>query len=72
MYDNTLGVPFFVGTRRAFEEHVRRYGINFRSAVDIGGSDVSEKAGQCRNRFGDRREQSLLLRLLRWSASHAQ
>ncbi|MBA2592481.1 MAG: class I SAM-dependent methyltransferase [Gammaproteobacteria bacterium] len=36
MYDATLGVPFFVGTRRAFEELVRRYGINFRSAADIG------------------------------------
>ena len=36
MYDATLGVPFFVGVRRAFEELVRRYGINFRSAADIG------------------------------------
>jgi len=36
MYDNTLGVPFFFGTRRAFEELGRRYGINFRSAADIG------------------------------------
>jgi SAM-dependent methyltransferase len=36
MYDATLGGPFFVGTRRAFEELVRRYGINFRSAADIG------------------------------------
>ncbi|MCI0426609.1 MAG: methyltransferase domain-containing protein [Nitrospiraceae bacterium] len=36
MYDATLGVPFFVGTRRAFEQLVRRYGINFRSAADIG------------------------------------
>lgn len=36
MYDATLGVPFFVGARRAFEELVRRYGINFRSAADIG------------------------------------
>jgi hypothetical protein len=36
MYDNTLGAPFFVGTRRAFEELVTRYGINFRSAADIG------------------------------------
>jgi SAM-dependent methyltransferase len=36
MYDATLGVPFFVGTRRAFEELVRRYGINFRSAADLG------------------------------------
>src|SRR5262245_44087550 len=36
MYDNSLGVPFFVGTRRAFEELVRCYGINFRSAADIG------------------------------------
>lgn len=29
MYDNTLGVPFFVGPRRAFEELVTRYRINF-------------------------------------------
>jgi hypothetical protein len=36
MYDATLGVPIFVGTRRAFEELVRRYGIHFRSAADIG------------------------------------
>jgi predicted TPR repeat methyltransferase len=36
MYDATLGVPFFVGARKAFEELVRRYGINFRSAADIG------------------------------------
>jgi len=35
-YDATLGVPFFVGVRKAFEELVRRYGINFRSAADIG------------------------------------
>ncbi len=36
MYDATLGVSSFVGTRRAFEEIVRRYGVNFRSAADIG------------------------------------
>jgi SAM-dependent methyltransferase len=36
MYDATLGVPFFVGARKAFEEIIRRYGINFRSAVDLG------------------------------------
>jgi SAM-dependent methyltransferase len=36
MYDATLGVPFFVGARRAFEELVRRYGIKFRSVVDLG------------------------------------
>jgi predicted TPR repeat methyltransferase len=35
-YDATLGVPIFVGTRRAFEELVIRYGIDFRSAADIG------------------------------------
>jgi len=36
MYDATLGVPSFVASRRAFEELVRRYGINFCSAADIG------------------------------------
>ena len=36
MYDATLGVPFFVGARKAFEEIIKRYGINFRSAADIG------------------------------------
>jgi trans-aconitate methyltransferase len=36
MYDATLGVPFFVDARRAFEVLVRRYGINFRSAADLG------------------------------------
>jgi SAM-dependent methyltransferase len=36
MCDATLGVPFFVGARRAFEDLVRRYGINFRSAADLG------------------------------------
>src|ERR1700730_2530012 len=35
-YDATLGMPFFLQTRRAFENLVRRYGINFRSAADIG------------------------------------
>ena len=36
MYDNTLGSPFFVGTRRDLKSFVRRYGINFRSAAAIG------------------------------------
>ena len=35
-YDATLGLPFFLQTRNAFERLVRRYGINFRSAADIG------------------------------------
>ena len=35
-YDVTLGIPNFVGTRAAFERLVRRYGIRFRSAADIG------------------------------------
>ncbi|MGH7908959.1 MAG: class I SAM-dependent DNA methyltransferase, partial [Thermodesulfobacteriota bacterium] len=36
MYDATLGGPFFVGARKAFEDLAKRYGINFRSAADIG------------------------------------
>ena len=36
MYDATLGVPFLVGARKAFEELVRRYGLNVRSAADLG------------------------------------
>lgn len=35
-YDATLGLPFFRHTRNAFERIVRRYGISFRSAADIG------------------------------------
>src|SRR6266850_844784 len=35
-YDATLGIPFFLQTRNAFERLVRRYGISFRSAADIG------------------------------------
>ena len=35
-YDATLGLPFFLQTRNAFERLVRRYGIHFRSAADIG------------------------------------
>jgi SAM-dependent methyltransferase len=35
-YDTALGVSNFIGTRAAFEELVRRYGIGFRSAADIG------------------------------------
>jgi SAM-dependent methyltransferase len=35
-YDATLGLPFFAQTRDAFERLIRRYGINFDSAADIG------------------------------------
>jgi SAM-dependent methyltransferase len=35
-YDRALGIPNFIGTRAAFEALVKRYGINFRSAADIG------------------------------------
>ena len=35
-YDAALGIPFFLGTRRAFEYLVCRYGIEFHSAADIG------------------------------------
>jgi SAM-dependent methyltransferase len=35
-YDRTLGIPAFLRTRRAFEALVRRYGIRFRSAADLG------------------------------------
>ncbi|HJU04924.1 MAG TPA: methyltransferase domain-containing protein [Nitrospiraceae bacterium] len=35
-YDQALGVPFFLGVRRAFEGLVRRYGVSFRSAADLG------------------------------------
>jgi SAM-dependent methyltransferase len=36
MYDRTLGIPAFIRTRRAFEALVRRYGIRFHSAADLG------------------------------------
>jgi SAM-dependent methyltransferase len=36
VYDRALGIPNFIGTRAAFEALVKRYGINFRSAADIG------------------------------------
>jgi SAM-dependent methyltransferase len=35
-YDKALGISNFIGTRAAFERLVRRYGIRFRSAADIG------------------------------------
>jgi SAM-dependent methyltransferase len=35
-YDTALGISNFIGTRAAFETLVRRYGIQFRSAADIG------------------------------------
>jgi SAM-dependent methyltransferase len=36
LYDRTVGARFFNGLRRAFEELVRRYGLRFRSAADLG------------------------------------
>ena len=35
-YDAALGISNFIGTRAAFETLVRRYGIQFNSAADIG------------------------------------
>lgn len=35
-YDATVGIPFFVRTRRAFEKLIRHYGIAFRTVADIG------------------------------------
>ena len=35
-YDATVGLPFFLRARKAFEELTSRYGINFRTAADIG------------------------------------
>lgn len=35
-YDATVGIPFFEQTRNFFERLVRKYGIRFRSAADIG------------------------------------
>jgi SAM-dependent methyltransferase len=35
-YDGALGISNFIGTRAAFEALVRRYGIQFCSAADIG------------------------------------
>jgi SAM-dependent methyltransferase len=36
LYDCTVGVPFFLRVREAFEKLVRRYRIRFCSAADIG------------------------------------
>lgn len=36
VYDAALGKRMFIGMRAAFEALVERYGINFRSAADIG------------------------------------
>ncbi len=36
VYDCTVGVPFFLRVRNAFEKLVRRYGIRFCSAAHIG------------------------------------
>ncbi|MET0644835.1 MAG: methyltransferase domain-containing protein [Candidatus Binatia bacterium] len=36
VYDCTVGFPFFLRVRDAFERLVRRYGIRFASAADIG------------------------------------
>ena len=35
-YDATVGIPFFDQTRKFFEWLVRKHGIKFRSAADIG------------------------------------
>lgn len=35
-YDATIGLPFFRQTREFFERLVKKYGISFRSAADIG------------------------------------
>lgn len=35
-YDQTIGWPRFLLTRRSFEALARRYGISFRSAADLG------------------------------------
>jgi SAM-dependent methyltransferase len=35
-YDATIGAPFFRETRDRFERLVRKYGIDFRSAADVG------------------------------------
>jgi trans-aconitate methyltransferase len=34
-YDAALGMDYFRGARAAFEEVVKRYGINFHSAADL-------------------------------------
>lgn len=36
VYDATIGVPYFRETRRVFDELIRRHGIRFSSAADIG------------------------------------
>lgn len=35
-YDAAVGIPFFLSIRKVFETLVRRYGIGFRSAADVG------------------------------------
>ena len=35
-YDGTVGLPFFLRTRSAFETLIRRFRISFRTAADIG------------------------------------
>jgi SAM-dependent methyltransferase len=35
-YDATIGIPFFLQTRDLFDWLVRKYGISFQSAADIG------------------------------------
>jgi SAM-dependent methyltransferase len=35
-YDESIGIPFFMGNCLAFERLVREYGIVFRSAADLG------------------------------------
>jgi|SRR5215217_3380890 len=35
-YDATVGIPFFRKAKQAFEELIKRYGITFQTAADIG------------------------------------
>ena len=35
-YDTTIGIPFFRQTREFFERLIRKYGIKFHSAADLG------------------------------------
>jgi hypothetical protein len=36
VYDCTVGIPFFLRVRDAFEKFVSNYGVAFSSAADIG------------------------------------
>jgi SAM-dependent methyltransferase len=49
VYDRAFGIPFFLGTRLAFERLVRHYGIRFRSAADLGcGTGLFARYLSCR------------------------